>query len=1118
MKCINCQAPLAEGARFCSDCGVSQRSACPSCDTTVAPTARFCHACGFALTGTAARVASPPPAPAARTAAEPDHVGERRHMSVMFCDLVGSVEIARRLDPEDLRDLVRSYRDACAEVVWRHGGTMAQFHGDGIVVYFGYPVAHEGDARRAVQAGLDIVQAVMGLAPGAMARYGIDLAIRVAVNTGLTLVGDADASAGIGRLALGDTPNIAARLQGIAMPNTVVVSQVTQRLVAGFFRMTSLGPHAFKGIAEPIEVYSVEGASGARHRLEAASKNRLAPYVGRASAIAALAKSWLAAQESPGHAILLTGDPGVGKSRLLSEFRESITTGECEIIECYCSPYYTNTALYPLVAPMRERLAMDQARSPSAALLALREDLVRRGCEVDTALPLLAKLLGLPPEAGYQPLGLHPLTQKQKTLMALVTMLTSRASDKPTLMVVEDLHWVDGTTLELLGTILRELPQSRLLLLLTSRPGFSPPWLDSENLTLIPVNLLSPADTETLIHKVVGDKRLPHKLLSLLVDKTDGNPLYVEEMTRMFLDSGALRETAAGYELDGPLPDSMVPESLQDLLMARLDRMPPEAKKVVQLGACIGREWTFELLLAVLPDEDKTLSLGVEQLIGEGIVFATGSGFTIKHALIQDACYESLLKRTRLTYHERIAQALQRGVGGASFPERIAQHWTKAGQPARALPFWLEAGQQAVASSATAEAESHLRQGLEAAATLPEGSERDRLELALLSTLGVALTIQHGWAAPEVAQVYQRAQTLSERVGPTPQLFWVLWGMWAFYLVKGDQHRAVEFARRMTIIADGDRNPGLKLEANFALGLSQYYMGQLASAQQLLEAAVAVYTPEKHRGQAHFTGQDVGVTARTVASMVLYLRGETRQGLARSRQAVTLASELSHPFSHAYALGCAAWLDAYAQAPEAMGKHAMQTIELSTRHALGFWTVWGSIFAGRALVAEGQGVVGAKHMEDALATYRSIGSGMVVPYFLTLLAEVESGNGDHAKALARLDEARQIVTEGGEAFMSAEIEHLEGRIRSRMDGTDPTVVEQCYRRALALAQGQGNRLFALRAATSLAQVLHARGEGATARRLLGEAVTSIPDTTATADLDHARAVLNALASAEDRQR
>lgn len=1044
-------------------------------------------------------------------------MGQRRHLSVMFCDLVGSVEMARSLDPEDLRDVVRSYREACAAVVADHDGTMAQFHGDGIVVYFGYPLAHEGDARRAVQAGLDIVEAVARLSPSAKARHGVELSVRVAVNSGLTLVGDADATAGIGRLALGDTPNIAARLQGIAQPNTVVISQATQRLVAGFFKMTALGPHDVKGVAKPIDVYSVEGASGARHRLEAASKQRLAPYVGRSSAIAALAKAWLAAQESPGHAVLLTGDPGVGKSRLLSEFRESIATGDCDIVECFCSSYYSNTALYPLVAPLRERLAIAQARSPAAALLALREALVRSGCEIDTALPLLAKLLGLQPASGYQPLNLHPLTQKQKTLMALVTLLTSRANTKPTLMVVEDLHWVDSTTLELLSILLRELPHSRLLVLLTSRPGFSPPWLDSENLTLIPVNLLSPADTETLIHKVVGGKRLPAKLMSLLVDKTDGNPLYVEEMTRMFLDSGSLRETASGYELDGPMPDSLVPESLQDLLMARLDRMPAQAKKVVQLGACIGREWTFELLLAVLPNEEQTLSLGVEQLIGEGIVFATGRGFTIQHALIQDACYESLLKSTRLIYHERIAQALENNAGDTALPERIAQHWTKAGQPARALPYWLEAGQQAVASSATSEAESHLHQGLEAAQSLPEGAERDRMELALLSTLGVALTIQQGWAAPAVAQVYQRAQTLSERVGPTPQLFWVLWGMWAFYLVKGDQHRAVEFARRMTLMAESDGNADLKLEANFALGLSQYYMGQLASAQQLLEAAVAGYVAGKHAGQAHYTGQDVGVTARTVAAMVLFLRGHTRQGLSRSRQAITLASELNHPFSHAYALGCAAWLDAYRQAPLDMGSHAAQTIELSTRQALGFWTVWGSIFAGRALVAEGQGALGARHMEEALANYRSIGSGMVVPYFLALLAEVESGNGDHERALARLAEARQIIEEGGEAFMSAEIERLDGDIRSRLPDCDPVVVEQRYRSALEVAHTQGNRLFAMRAATSLARWLMAHGQGRAATRLLQDAIAAIADGTSTVDLDDAQAVMQELAAAVNPQ-
>jgi class 3 adenylate cyclase/predicted ATPase len=1101
MKCASCGKGNPDGAKFCSTCGTPLARRCPSCHAEVAPIARFCHECGTAL-GSVAQ-----PTPDRAHPAEPETIVERRHMSVMFCDLVGSVQMSRALDPEDLRDLIRAYREACAAVVSRYGGTTAQFQGDGIVVYFGYPIAHEDDARRSVQAGLEIVRAVEALAPDARARQGVDMSVRVAVHTGLTLVGDLGA-AGTERLALGDTPNIAARIQQIAEPNSVVVSLATQRLVAGFFEMTSLGEHMVKGVDEPIEVFRVEAASSARHRLEAASKQRLAPYVGRESAVAALAKSWLAARDSPGHAVLLLGEPGVGKSRLLSVFRESIGADECEIIECYCSPYYSSTAFYPMVAPLRARHGIADEHTAELRLARLRESVAQHGCETETALPLLAQLFGIPPEAGYQPLGLHPLTQKQKTVAALLALLTARAGSTPTLLVVEDLHWVDATTLELLGAVLAQLPQRRLLVLLTSRPGFTPPWLSSGSLTMLHVNQLSPEDTATMIRRVVGDKPLPPQVLSLLVAKTDGNPLYVEEMTRMFLDSGTLRETAAGYELAGPLPDSMVPASLQDLLMARLDRMPPEAKKVVQLGATIGREWSFELLREILPEDERLITVGIEQLVGEGFVYTTEGGYSIKHALIQDAAYESLLKRTRQQYHERIAQALERGATGSAYPERIAQHWTKAAQPARALPYWLQAGRQAVASSATVEAESHLRQGLEAVAALPESPERDRQELALLSTLGVALTIQKGWAAPEVADAYARAQVLSERVGPNPQLFWVLWGMWAFYLVKGDQKRGLDFAQRMMRIATGENDGALVLEANFALGLSHYYMGDLAAARRHVETVVAGYVAEKHHPNAFLTSQDVGVTARSVAAMVVYLSGETELGLARSRDAIRLASELRHPFSQAYALGCAAWLDAYRRAPEAMAAHATETIELSTAQALGFWLVWGMIFAGRAVFDAGQSAAGAKHIEDALATYRGIGSGMVVPYFLTLLAEVESANGDAERALSRLDDARCQIAEGGEAFMAAEIDRLEGEIRRTRaaadDRSEAAAIERLFERAVRTAQQQGNRVFALRAATSLAEVLAARGVASEAAAILTAAIEAIPDRTETPDLARAR--------------
>ena len=1049
-------------------------------------------------------------------------------MSVLFCDLVGSVELSRKLDPEDFRDLVQTYRTLCAESVERHGGTIAQFHGDGVVVYFGYPVAQEGDARRAVQSGLDITQGLRSLAEAVQARLGVDLAVRVAINTGLAIVGDPDGAAGVGRLALGDTPNIAARVQQLARPNTVVISEFTHRLVSGYFHLHSLGHHLLKGMDRPLECFEVEAASGARHRLEATSQARLAPYVGRDRTIAALVTAWLAARECPGHAVLLTGDPGVGKSRLLSEFRrsihEDIDPGQCDILECYCSPYYADTALYPLIAPLRETLGIERAATAAEAFEALREQLEHRGCEMSTALPLLAKLFGLPADAGPTLLGMHPLTQKQKTLNALITLLSSRARVRPTLIVIEDLHWVDATTIELLGALLREVRSSRLLMLLTSRPGFAPSWIHDASVTLLPVSPLSALDTELLIQRVVGSSRqLPSAVVNLLVEKTDGNPLYVEEMTRMLLESGVLRQGTEGeYQLSGPLPDTIVPDSLQDLLMARLDRMPSEGRKVLQLGSCIGREWSFEQLNAIFPEEEPILLSGIDQLLDKGIVHASGNGFTIRHALIQDASYDSMLRRTRQGYHAQIAAHLEQDTSGDTLPERIAQHWVKADQPLRSVPFWLDAGRRAVASSAMVEAENHLRRGLDAARSIPDEQERHRTELALLSTLGVALTMLKGWAAPDVAEVYQRAQRISEQVGPNPQLFWVLWGIWAFYLVKSEQRKAIDFAYQMMHIADAENSDALRLEAHFAIGLSQYYMGQLDFAHENLEAAVAIYDADLHHPQAYLTGQDVGVSARSVSAMVLLLRGFTAAGLARAQEAVELADLVRHPFSQGYALGCAAWIDAYAQRPESMRAHAIRNIEISTQQSLGFWTIWGNIFAGRAQVSDGQVAEGVARIRDSLVMYRSTGSGMVVPYFLTMLAEVEMVEGNLAGALAHLAEARQTIESSGESFMAAEVERLEARIRLLRIQTglvmDPDQrphelgeILDLFEHAAKVARRQGNRLFVLRAVASLAEATAYAGRPTeTLRQQLQTLIDTYPDQTVTKDLESALGALDAI--------
>ncbi len=1177
MRCVSCEFELVRGAKFCPECGVPQPRSCPGCQAPVVPSARFCQECGTAL-GTARPAPSPSPAAAdaapppqrpsptlaasaeadprnpvtarrpapaheapvpavsaewsrgiptgsvlpsadrsadksgARAASRAEGAGERRQMSVIFCDLVNSVGISRQLDPEDLRDLIRNYRQLCTEIVRRYDGTPAQFQGDAVVVYFGYPLAHEDAPRRAVQAALEIVQAVQRMAPDVLRRLRVPLAVRVAVHTGLAVIGEFGADASTD--AMGSTVNIAARIQSAVLPDQVALSAATQRLVAGFFEVESVGEHQLKGVTEPMTVFVVHGATRAQDRVQAASA-LLTPYVGHGQTIETLQDLWRVASSGHGRAVFLTGEPGVGKSRLLAEFRR--TLGDAgETIECWCSPHYSHTALYPVVRALRRRLLGDEQMPAEHQHALLQSELRALGCHDEAAWPIAAEFFGMPMPPGYEPLRLHPLTHRQKTIATFGTMLRARAAVRPTLLLIEDLHWSDATTVELLGSLLMQLQGLRLLVVMTSRPGFSPSWISNEGLMSLHVNQLSRADTQALIAQLSAGRTLPAQLVSVLVEKTEGNPLYVEEMTRMFLDARA--DGGEGMQGSaGVLPESLVPASLHDLLMARLDRLSLQARRVVQLGSVVGREWSFELLMELLPGEEDTLAGGIEELVASGFIYATERGFRIKHALIQDAAYDSLLKRVRQQYHRRVAEALSRQADDASQGERLARHWTRAGEHARAAPLWLGAGRRAVAASATVEAESHLRAGLAAAEEMPAGAERDMLELAMLATLGVALTIRSGWAAPDVVQAYQRAQQVSQRLGPTPQLFWVLWGMWAYYLVKGDQHEGMSFAHRLMALALEQQDSGMKLEADFALGLSHYYMGDLDAAQRHLDAAIDVYDPDLHHANAHLTAQDVGVTARSVAAMVLYLRGHTQAALAMQREALELSERLRHPFSRAYALGCAAWLDHLRGDAASMASHARQTMDHAGAQALGFWVVWGMLFAGRAAADQGQVQEAVTQVDQGLGTMAAIGCGMVVPYFKTMLAELEAAAGDPAGALQRLEQARAQVNAGGETMALPEIDRIGAAIRAHRaddlgEGVDVEACERELRRAAHEAGRQGNRVFALRATADLASLRARRGDVDEALALLQPALQAFADTTPTPDLARALALAQRLAA------
>ena len=594
---------------------------------------------------------------------------ERRQLTVLFCDLVDSTALAGQLDPEDLREVVRAYQDTCAKVIARFEGHIAQYLGDGLLVYFGYPLAHEDDAQRAVRAGLGMIEALSQLNTRLRQERGVSLAVRLGCHTGLVVVGDVGGGARQEQLALGETPNLAARLQSIAAPNTLVISAATLPLLGGFFACQALGTPPLKGFAQPLEVYQVLYESMARSRLEAAGSTGLTPLVGREQEVGLLLERWAQVKDGLGQVVLLSGEAGIGKSRLVRVLTEQVASEpQAWLTPCQCSPYYQNSALYPVIDLLeRVVLQFERDETPQQKLAKLEGFLVQYGLPLAEAVPLFAALLSLPTTADYAHLTMSPEQQKQRTLHAFLTILLRRAAQQPLLFVVEDLHWVDPTTLELLSLLVDQGPTARILALFTFRPDFSPPWTGRSHLTQVTLPRLPHRQAAAMTDWVAHGKVLPAEVVEQVVAKTDGVPLFVEELTKMVLESGLLQEREERYELTGPLPPLAIPATLHDSLMARLDRLAT-VKGLAQLGATLGREFSYELLQAVSPWDEATLRQGLQQLVEAEFLYQQGlppqAIYRFKHALIQDTAYQSILRSTRQRHHQRIAQVLE-----ARFPE-----------------------------------------------------------------------------------------------------------------------------------------------------------------------------------------------------------------------------------------------------------------------------------------------------------------------------------------------------------------------------------------------------------------------------------------------------------------
>jgi TOMM system kinase/cyclase fusion protein len=1051
---------------------------------------------------------------------------ERRQLTVLFCDLVDSTVLASQLDPEEWREVVRAYQETCAKVIARYDGQIAQYLGDGLLVYFGYPQAHEDDAQRAVRAGLGMVEAVSQLNARLGQEQGVQLAVRLGIHTGQVVVGEIGAGAKHEQLALGETPNVAARLQGLAAPNTLVISAPTFHLLGGFFACQALGPQLRKGLAQPIEVYQVLQESTARSRLEAIGSTGLTPLVGREPEVALLLERWAQVKDGMGQVVQLSGEAGIGKSRLVQVLTEHVATEpRAWLTPCQCSPYHQHTAFYPMIE-LLERVALrfEREESPEQKRRKLEGFLVQYGLPLAEAVPLFAALLSLPLGDNYAPLAFSPEQQRQKTLHTFLTILLRIATQQPVLLVMEDLHWVDPTTLELLSLLVDQGPTARVLALLTFRPEFTPPWTGRANLTQITVNRLPRRQAEEVIHRVAHGKALPLEVVAQVVAKTDGVPLFVEELTRMVLESGLLQERDDRYELTGPLPPLAIPTTLHDSLMARLDRLAA-VKSLAQLGATLGREFSYELLRAVAPWDEGTVHRGLQQLVAAEFLYQRGlppqATYVFKHALIQEAAYQSLLRSTRQQHHQRIAQVLETRFPetAETQPEWLAHHYTQAGLTEQAVHYWQRAGQRALERSANVEAVAHLTTGLEVLATLPDTPERTQQELAMQTTLGPALVAIKGFAAPEVLHAYARARKLCQQAGETPQVFQVLRGLWYFYLIRSELRTALELGEHLLTLAQQVGDPVLCVEAHYALGLTLNYLGKFADAQTHLAQGMALYNPLQHHTHAVRYGQDPGVACRAYGAANLWWLGYPEQAVQWSHEALRLARELAHPFSLGFALFLTAWVPQFRREWPLTHERAEAAIALAAEHGFAVFGAGGTIFRGWALAARsielGPGQEpseeGIAQIQEGMAAWRATGAEALRPYYLALLAEASGKRGQVEEGLHLLAEALAVAKDTGECRWDAELYRLKGELLLTQDVPDELEAETCFRQAVDVARRQEAKLLELRAAMSLSRLWQRHGKRAEARELLAPVYGWFTEGFDTADLQEAKTLMEALA-------
>lgn len=1060
MRCSACGFMASADARFCSHCGVKLYAPCEACGYHNAPGSYFCAGCGAALDA-AAREGPPErgPKPAAPTENR-EQRPERRQVTVLFIDMVGSTELSVRLDDEEFKDVIYRYRDTCATAIRQFDGNIIRYSGDGILACFGFPVAHEDDPVRAVRAALALIEQVQKISSQTKT---VAFHVRMGMHTGIVIAGDLRSSDTFETMGiLGETPNIASRLQQLAAPDRLVITSETAQLIGNIFKLRNLGAQQIRGAAEPLRLYEVVG-----ERLDAADGLRTGlRMIGRGQELALLQDRFAQAANGDGQLVLVSAEAGAGKTRLVREFRERLDASSFVPITCYCSAYNQSSAFYPVIEMIRRVVNLDSVAKVEDKLANLQHAFGGLNAIVPEATSLVAELLELPVVAAIGDIA--PAQRRELLLDVLTQWLLRRSAQCPILFIVEDLHWADASTSLLLERIVQQLADWRAMAIFTYRPDFKAEWLLEPQETRLGLRRLSTDEARSLIGQIIGPSALPADIVDHIVAKASGVPLFIEELTK-----AVVAGTAASSDDAARLSDVVesIPSTLRGSLAARLDRLKA-AKPLAQVAATLGRTFDSDLLGAVTGESPRVLREQLAELLRQGFIQQHGvpvhATYSFRHALIQDAAYDSLLKSERRSMHRKIAEVLSTKFADsvAATPEILAQHYAAGDLAEAAIAHWEAAGKRAAERSANVEAASHFANALAMLRELPDTTERARRELSLEVDRGSQLLAIQGNAAPQVEEVFTRAYELSERLGEHQLLFRALYGLMMFFIVRGQLGRAQQCGVRLVEQADRAADRGLLVQAKRPLGLTLFYLGQFGVAKATLEQALQLYDPNQHHQHRFEYGSDPAVLAQCNLAWTKWFVGLPDAAIRDSAQAIGRAVQLDHPHSLGFALSFEASIRQARKEPAEARDAAERAIELGQTYRFPYWSAWGRILRGWAIGKLGRTAEGLADIEQGLEDYRATGAELIRPYGLMLLAETLAARGDVKRALKMLDEALGLTAANGILFCQPELVRLRGELLLKFDRDGRAGIDTLLK-ASQLARELGAPSLELRALVSL---------------------------------------------------